>query len=339
MKNVVLIFILSVLLFSANFVLAQKDSLIMVNGDVIVGEFKDMDRGILAISTDYSDSDFKIEWEGIREIYSVSRFLITSSDGSRYNGTIRTSKNGKVLIDDEDTGNVEKKFTDVVFLKSIENDFWSRFYAAVDVGYSFTKANNLKSFNSRSTLGYLADRWQAETTYNALESTQDDIEPIRRKDGGVSYRQYLQKDWYLPVDLTFLSNTEQQIKLRTNAKVGIGNYILHTNASYWGFAAGCSYMYESFSGDNPVRSSMEIYLGTELNLYDVGDFSVLTKVIGYYGLTEADRWRTDLVFDTRYELPFDFYVKLGFSLNYDSQPVEGTPAADYVFSTGLGWEW
>jgi hypothetical protein len=51
--------------------------LILKNGNIIVGEFKDMDKGVLTIETDYSDSDFKIEWEGIKEIYSKTKFLIT----------------------------------------------------------------------------------------------------------------------------------------------------------------------------------------------------------------------------------------------------------------------
>ena len=69
--------------------IAQNDSLILNNGNVIVGEIKSMDKGVLQIETDYSDSDFKIELEGIKEIYSAARFLFTTSDGSRYTGTFK----------------------------------------------------------------------------------------------------------------------------------------------------------------------------------------------------------------------------------------------------------
>jgi hypothetical protein len=37
---------------------AQKDSLVLKNGDVIVGEIKSMDKGVLTIETDYSKNDF-----------------------------------------------------------------------------------------------------------------------------------------------------------------------------------------------------------------------------------------------------------------------------------------
>ncbi len=75
---------------------AQTDSLIFKNGNYIVGEIKSMNRGIITIETDYSDSDFKIEWKGISEIYSNVLFLITTEDGDNYYGTINTSGDGQV---------------------------------------------------------------------------------------------------------------------------------------------------------------------------------------------------------------------------------------------------
>ena len=55
---------------------AQKDSIIFKNNNYIIGEVKSMDRNILKIETDYSDDDFTIEWDGIKEIYTDTYFLI-----------------------------------------------------------------------------------------------------------------------------------------------------------------------------------------------------------------------------------------------------------------------
>ncbi|HQW03056.1 MAG TPA: hypothetical protein PLR30_11290, partial [Saprospiraceae bacterium] len=49
----------------------QKDSLIMTNGDVMVGEIKSMDKGVLFIETPYSDKDFNVKWIEIKEVYST----------------------------------------------------------------------------------------------------------------------------------------------------------------------------------------------------------------------------------------------------------------------------
>ena len=72
-------------------VFSQHDSLILKNKDVIVGEIKSLDKGVLTIETDYSKNDFTIEWSGIKEIYSNTRFLVSLKNGERINGTFRSA--------------------------------------------------------------------------------------------------------------------------------------------------------------------------------------------------------------------------------------------------------
>ncbi|HCY80319.1 MAG TPA: hypothetical protein DHV22_01275, partial [Xanthomarina gelatinilytica] len=44
------------------FTWSQNDSIVLKNKDKIVGEIKSLDKGVLTVKTDYSDSDFKITW-------------------------------------------------------------------------------------------------------------------------------------------------------------------------------------------------------------------------------------------------------------------------------------
>ena len=74
-------------------------------------------------------------------------------------------------------------------------------------------------------------------------------------------------------------------------------------------------------------------------MFNFSDLDVSTRVLGYPSLTEKKRMRVDVNFDLKYDLPKDFYIKAGISLNYDNQPVENASALDYVLQTGLGWEW
>lgn len=340
LKGKIFLFLFLVLFLGSHQLLfAQPDSLVLKNEDIIVGELKTLERGVLTIETDYSDSDFKIEWDGIDKIYTTTSFLITLSDGRRYNGTLRTEDDNKILIQEITGDQYTSNFKDIVFLKSVDQNFWSRIYASIDLGFSLTKANNLRQTSLRSTAGYLAERWSADGSYNFIYSTQDSVPATRRTDARVTYRKFLPKDWYLPVDLSFLSNTEQKLDLRTNVKIGVGKYVIHTNNAYWGFGGGASNVNEVFSSEDPSRNSWEAYFGTELNLYDIGDWSLLTKISVFPGITQSGRWRADLNFDTKYDLPFDFYIRIGFTMNYDNQPVEGASSTDYIFQTSLGWEW
>ena len=342
-KAVLLLFV-----FSALNALAQNDSLILNNGNTIVGEIKSMDRGVLQIETDYSDSDFLIELDGIKEIYSKSRFLFTTTEGSRYTGTFYT-QNESIVIEDEDEGAKTVKLQDIVYINSLDNGFLSRLYANIDFGYSLTKANNQQQLNFNFRMGYLADLWSLDGYYNSLFSTQDNVADIRRNDGGIGYRYFLPKDWYVSADLNFLSNTEQQLDLRTNSKIGIGKYVIHTNRAYWGFSVGAANNNETFNltASDMVtdslfeRNSWEGVVGTELNLFDIGDLNLFTNLIAYPSFTESGRWRADFRFDAKYDdfLIEDFYLRAGFTLNYDNQPASVGREVDYVFTTGFGWEW
>ncbi|MEK6481060.1 DUF481 domain-containing protein [Catalinimonas sp. 4WD22] len=320
----------------SHFGYAQKDSLVLTNGDILVGEAKDMDRGVLTFETDYSDSDFKIEWEKIEKIYTDTYFLITLMDGRRFNGSIFSTDSLNVNIITRDVFENASRES-IVFLKSVDSGFWSKLYASLDIGYSKTKANNLQQFSVRSTFGYIAERWSSDASYNNIRSSQDDVEDVQRLDAKVSYRFFLPNDYFLLAQVSWLSNTEQNITLRTISKIGLGKYLIHTNQTYWGVQGGVSFNNEDFSNETSTRQSGEGFIATELNMYDIGDLNLLTNVIVYPSLTQSGRWRIDYTFDTKYDLPLDFYIRLGFTLNYDNQPVENASKTDYVFQTTFGW--
>ena len=334
-------YLLTVLFFLSvsNSLLGQIDSLSFQNGNFIVGEAKSMDRGVLIMETDYSDSDFKIEWEGIREIYTQTSFLITLSDGRRFNGRLESAGDGRVLILIDEGGTIEVDKSTIVYLKSVDDTFASRLYASVDLGFSFTKAQNLRQSNLSARVGYLARRWSTDLSYSLVTSNQQDTDPIRRAEGGFSFRYFLPKDWYLLGSINSFSSTEQKINLRATTKLGIGQYLIHTNQTYWGVGGGLNFNQEDFSSDAPDRQSLEGYFGTELNMYDVGDFSLFSNAVVYPSFTESGRWRAEVAVDAKYDLPLDFYFRIGFNLNYDNRPVEGAGETDYVFQSGIGWEW
>ena len=322
----------------AGVALAQQDSLILRNGNTIVGEIKSLENRALIMGTDYSKSDFSIKWDAIKEIFSKNRFLITMIDGRRMNGSFQSTGDGtKIRIETVEGQQVETSFEEIVSLTGFKADFWSRASASIDLGMSLTKANNLRQFAVRSDLGYLADRWQLNFFYDDLLSDRDDVEQTRRTEWGPSFKYFLKKDWFLNTSLNFLSNTEQAIDFRTTAKVGAGKDLIRTNKTVLGLGAGVSYNNESFTNDAESRSSMEGYLGLEANLLERENFSLTSSFFVYPSFTESGRWRSDLSLDTRYDLPLNLYTKIGGTLNYDNQPAVAGSETDYVLMFSVGW--
>lgn len=319
---------------------AQSDSLVLSNGNKIVGEIKEMKRGVATIKTDYSDSDFKIEWEKIKRIRTKTEFLITVKNGDRYNGALQsTAKDSISVISAKDTLATVPR-DNIVFLQEVKSNFLSKVKAALSIGFNYTKADELAQLSIRTLLGYRAKRWSIDAKYNDIRSSRKNTESVKRLEASLNYQYFLKHNWYTVTEVSWLSNTEQNIQLRTLSKLGIGKYLIQTNEVYWGLQAGATYNNESYSvaASDVANNSGEVFLGTELNLYDIGDLNFLTGVVAYPSFTESGRVRFDYNLDLKYDLPLDLYIKLGFTLNYDNQPVKTASKTDYVFQTMIGWD-
>lgn len=316
-----------------------QDSLIFENGNVVIGEVKSMDRGVLTIETDYSDSDFTVKWNGVKKIFTTTHFLVTLANGSRITGPLASADSVNVIIQGDDGHRYQYLLNDVVTMRSLSNKFWDQVRVSASAGYSLTRAQMLQQFSTRSSAAYLSERWSLEASYNSVSSKQEEVADIQRKDAAITFYYFLPGDWYIPVSVTFLSNTEQKIDVRLLGKIGLGKYMIHTNVAYWGFSAGVNVNYEIIEDEIEGTASWEAFIGSELNLFDTGDLSLVTRVVVYPSITESGRIRTDLSLDLKYDLPYDFYIQVGYTLNYDNSPVEGVPDGDYVFQTTLGWSW
>lgn len=325
-------------LLTSTVLFAQNDTLVLKNNNVIVGELKTMDKGVAIIETDYSKDDFKIEWDGVSKVITTSSYSVTTSDGTRHMGRLYSPSAGTVVIYNQDSIPFRCGIDEIVLFNPVKKIFWDNLSASISFGYSLTRAQNLKQLSIRSSVGYKAERWTSLVSFDAINSTQDDVDPIFRRDGSLSYNYLLPKDWYIPVSITYLSNTEQQIERRVLTKLGLGKFLIHQNKAYWGISAGTNYNYEKYFDETSDRKSWEGFIGTELNLFDIGDLNLLARAVAYPSFTETGRFRSDVTFDMKYDLPLDFYISIGVTVNYDNRPVENSPATDYVLQTTFGWK-
>ena len=340
-KNSFIKILVSIIIFLMTPIsLAQLDTIVVSSGDIIVGDIKSMSRGVVTVETPYSDSDFKIEWAKVTRVNSKGAFIVSLESSERIITTIRTKPADSltvVLLKNGEEVNIA--IAEIVFIKGVDEGFIDRLNASIDFGFTLTKANDLRQLSSRSSLGYLANNWSADASLDAVRSSQDSVESTSRTDASATFNYFLWKGWFALVSVSFLQNDEQKLELRSTPKVGIGNYVVQTNHLYWSLYLGMAWNNETYTDPTiPDRSDAEVNIGTELNLFDIGDFRFLTSLSVYKSITEGGRTRADYKLDLKYDLPLDFYIGLGYTLNYDNQPVEGASESDYVFQTSFGWE-
>jgi hypothetical protein len=335
------------LLFTAVFLLfstllfGQKDTITLSNNDVLVGSIEKMDRSILTFSTSYDDSDFKIKWGEVISIKSEQQFIISVTDSERFTTNINSvsGKEKTVLLHDGEDNDREYRLEDIVFIEPIGKNFFARLTVDVDLGINVTKANNFRQLTTNVNASYLAYRWRGNGLYKTVLSRQDGSADINRMDAQLAGEYYLPHDWFLQAKAIFLANDEQLLKLRSTYQAGAGYYFLRNNSMYFSANAGMAYSREKFTNDNPIRTSTEGYVALGFTKYAIGDLSVSSSAAVYPSFSQGGRYRLDFNFDMKYDLPLDFYIRLGLSYNYDNKPVEGAADSDYVFNTSFGWEW
>lgn len=190
--------------------------------------------------------------------------------------------------------------------------------------------------------GYLSNNFKVDLYLSAIRSVQtsdDFTSDISRTEAGLGFLFFVYKDWFAVTRSDLLQSSEQKLNLRAITKGGIGNYVVKNKRMNLGLAGVAAWNFEDYYDDAfSDRNSVEAFAALEYNIFDLGDLDLLAQGIAYPSLSEKGRFRTDFSFNLKYEFQFDFFIKLGFTLNYDNQPTEGASESDYIFQTTLGWE-
>lgn len=334
MKNYIIVFVL----FISTIISAQNDTIRLKNNNVLFGELKSLSKGILVIETEYSDKDFRIEYNKLVGLSIERKCIIILTNGRRRFGYIKTNDEGIVEVTNED-GNVEHyNLNELVGLTEVNDKFWSRFTGSIDIGFNFTKANSDTQINADGSLEYTDEFWLSKGNISILNSDRDDADKTERTDASLELIRILPRKWYLLADVSFLSNTEQALDSRISPSIGLGKFIVSTNKLYLGVTLGYTYNIENYVDSSLDKTSSELFLSSGFNMFDYKDIDFKSDVTFYPSLSEKGRFRTDFNLTLKYDLPLDFYIKMGFTLNYDNQPAIDGNEFDYIFTSGFGWE-
>jgi len=303
----------------------------------MVGEVKSMSNNVLVTETKYSDQDFKIEFDKVEKLILVNKYSIYLVDGKSFYGTLKSKKENEVTITSVDTIQ-DVRINKIVSLNKIESGFWKHFTGSFDFGYNFAKTNNSQQLTFALQLNYISEKWIHTVKYDELNTVQDNVEDIERRELDLDTKKYYRDSWFFNSNFSYLSNTSQSIKGRYSPSFGMGNYLVRNNKLYFLVGGGLTYNIEKYFDSATDKNSFEAVLTTQFNMFNVKDIDISTSILMFPSLSEKGRFRTDLDFSFKYDLPFDFYIKASVNGNYDNQPSQNTTKLDYVYSMGFGWK-
>jgi hypothetical protein len=330
--------VFSMLLFlgTAAVAAAQADVVTTTTGERLVGEIIRVEKDVLTLSTGYSDSDFKIEWDKVASLESDRQFLVETFAGMRLTGPMKIDPATKASVK---VGDVTVPLGEVSVLQPLERSFWARFDTGLDFGYSMTQANSATQLTLGGNLLYRDKQVIDTVLVNVFKSTQSNAPDTQRWDLGNDFRYLLGERWYANTTQDFLNSDEQGLDLRTTIGGGGGRYILRSASQHLALGGGLAWTNEDYTDPLvPTKDSGEAYIGAEFMTEKLKVTDLVTRFTYYPSLTIDDRYRINYKFDLDFNLPGDWYFRIGLFENFDSLPPPGLSRNDYGWSNAFGFK-
>ena len=112
---------------------------------------------------------------------------------------------------------------------------------------------------------------------------------------------------------------------------------MRSASQYLALGGGLAWTLEDYT--DPAldsKDSAELYISTEFMTERLGVTDLITRFTYYPSLTIDDRQRFNFRFDLDFNLPGDWYFRIGFFDNYDNKPPAGFSENDYGWSNSFG---
>ena len=273
------------------------------------------------------------------ELIVQRQCYVILSGGRRKAGYIKSFNPDEFTLTYPDGSSETYPLTDLVVFDIIGSTFFRRFRAYIDVSYNLTRADNASQISVGGGLRYISPQWKSSLDFSALDSHRNNADNISWVSAQLDVQRVTNNRNFLLGGLAYLSNTEQSLQGRYLFRLGFGRYMVLSNKLAWGVNLGINYNVENFNDMTTLaQQSVELGIGTELDMFDFKNWTLKSTLIVYPSLSESGRWRADYNLYFKWNLPLDFYLKPNLQFNYDNQAASRGSEFDYIFTLGVGWK-
>ncbi|HSM06235.1 MAG TPA: DUF481 domain-containing protein [Longimicrobiales bacterium] len=322
---------------------SAQDRVVLVTGVELEGEIKSASRGTLSFDNDELDV-VKVDLVDVRALTSPSFFEVTDANGGVYRGSLEAADSGMVRIGGAN-GPAVVPLGSIVEILQFDATFWGRTSGFVDVGVNLTQANDLRSLSIGSRLAYRGPRWgwvasedaywQTQTT--TIDTGEEFAEATRRISINGAVSRYFAR-WAVQGSADWERNDELDLESRFQFGAQ-GIYTLIENQALELKTGGGLVNNTEDYVDSDRQTTVEVIVGAGVDIFDLGDVDVYTRLQTYTNLNE-DRFRLSLDGRISWEVIDDFYLGLNVKENYDSSPPSAASAKrDFRYGFSIGWSW
>lgn len=320
----------------------KTDKIILLNGDEVTCEIKNVQYGLLTVKTDDMGT-LEIKWDKVARVQSTYIFEVEMTDGSIYFGKFGVSTADQRITIVTGPSVKEVDILNIVTITQIDNRFWSRMDGGISIGLNLTKANQSLQWNTNFNSTYRARKYFTTLSYAGNYSVQQEVEPSTRQDLNLIFNKNLPDKWFALGYTGAVHNTELGLKLRLSLGAGPGRALIQTNRNDLGAIVGLVANREwALDSLNSVSNNMEGILSLRFRRfkYDSPKSNISTALFLYPGLIPWGRFRVEINLEVSQEIVKDFTIGINGYLSYDTQPISiGASSIDYGTNLTVGYTW
>jgi hypothetical protein len=325
-------------LLSARAAADKTDVVVLGNGDHFTGEIKGMSRGQLDFKTDDAGR-ISIEWLKIGRLTSAHAFEVELANGEKYYGPLQSPSEGQILVGTETEAHLFP-VTVIVTLTPMDDYFWARVKAYLDVGFTLAKSNQALTLSGDGEFAYRGEHFGGAIDFNTYIQDDKNTTAVAQATGTLTGTYYFSK-WRLQTQLGLDHNDELGLDLRIDLGGGVAYPLLRNNTMEVWLSGGLVGAREQYTTGAP-NFNLAAYIGGEWDafVYDSPKLNAGVALTILPVLTELWRVRGTGTVKVKYELFYNFYVGLNFSYTFDTEPPDPTAAhTDYLLSITIGWSY
>lgn len=324
----------------------KTDVLIMKNGDHLTCEIKGLDEGTLYVKFDYILGTSSLQWSKVAYLQSKQLFIVKTTDGSVYSGTLSTAESGdqrpiKIEILDQGQAQAQLPRTNIVKIAETSDSFWGRFSGDINSGIIYSKSNQNTQYDLGADVAYLRERWSAQTGLNSTLSASDGVPAASRNQLNVSGMHLLPWNNYFYTGLgNFLQSTEQDIRLQSNLGAGIGRYLKNTNHTTLSLVGGIAWQstdYTHIAESKTTQNLAAALIAGEAKFFRFNKTNLDVTATVFPALSQPGRIFVNTNATYYIKITGDLSWNVSFYGNWDNQPPPNHSGSDYGTSSGLSF--
>jgi hypothetical protein len=339
-RSVFIVFIVSLSILTKGYT-QDKDSIILYNGQVLIGAVQDASLGVITID----DIDLKmqsIKLFKIKKLIIQEIFKIETVDKIFYYGTLQTTdREGWVNIHTKEGSDITVHITKIFLLISMDADFFKRLNGNVSAGLSFTKSSGIGQVNFSANVEYATKNIDYQLSASSIGSI-DSGRYSRDNENIQLFAAYdLTPIWFIAAAGQYQRNLELSIARRYLGLAGGGNKLFIKKNWRLLAVTGLTFSQEKSTEGSTSGLLYEIPIMLQFNFYKFRnpDIQISSTQSVYFSLSQPGRIRFDSNTTFAWQLIRYFYLNISPYTNFDSQPPAGSGSTfDYGIVVGLSYK-